>query len=226
MRVQYCLPIIHSSKKKILETIRADWEEYHYFEVWIDYVDNLDDTFIKTLERSLEERLIIVFRRRNLETMRLKLDRRLRIIDTLHKCKSFIDLDVFQHKRELSHIKNHALEINSIVSYHNYQMTPGDETLMSVIDAMDEHKPTIYKIATMCASESDVIRLLQLILKLQDRNVKYILLGMGKFGIVTRIVGTLWGNEMIFAPKVTKERSAPGQITKSQLKTIFSILKD
>ena len=47
---------------------------------------------------------------------------------------------------------------------------------------------------------------------------------MGEFGTITRIFGTLWGNEMIYAPKEKKNASAPGQLTKIQLETIFKEL--
>ena len=104
-------------------------------------------------------------------------------------------------------------------------MTPEDNKLREIIDIMDEYRPTVYKIATMCTNERDALRLLQLLLELKKRNLKYILLGMGKSGVITRIFGTLWGNEMIFAPRVSIEQSAPGQLTRNQLENIFKELK-
>lgn len=49
---------------------------------------------------------------------------------------------------------------------------------------------------------------------------------MGEFGIITRIFGTIWGNEMIFAPKSIEGASAPGQLTKKQLEDIFKALEN
>lgn len=225
MQVKYCLPIIKNSEKEILETIHINMNDYHYFEVWIDYINDLDDEFIGKVKELLNERLIIVFRRQNLETIRLELDKRLKIIDMVGKSQSLIDLDVLVQKDELDYIRNHKLEIKTIVSYHNYQMTPEDNKLREIIDIMDEYRPTVYKIATMCTNERDALRLLQLLLELKKRNLKYILLGMGKSGVITRIFGTLWGNEMIFAPRVSIEQSAPGQLTRDQLENIFKELK-
>ena len=48
---------------------------------------------------------------------------------------------------------------------------------------------------------------------------------MGEFGVVSRVFGALWGNEMTFAPAVKTEQSAPGQLTRSQLENIFKELE-
>lgn len=223
---KYCLPIIKNSQKDILKTIHANINEYHYFEIWIDYINSLNNKFIKEVKKLLNDRLIIVFRRLNLEPIHLELNKRLSIIDILKESQSLIDLDIFTQKNELNYIKNHKLEVKTIVSYHNYQITPEDNKLRKIFEIMNKYKPTVYKIATMCTTEKDALRLFQLLLKLKGKKLKYIILGMGKFGIITRIFGTLWGNEMIFAPKVSIEQSAPGQLTKDQLENIFKELSD
>jgi 3-dehydroquinate dehydratase type I len=77
----------------------------------------------------------------------------------------------------------------------------------------------------MCQTEQDALRLLQLLLELKAKNQRCIILGMGEHGITTRIFGTLWGNELIFAPETLAEQSAPGQLTRQQLDNITAILK-
>jgi 3-dehydroquinate dehydratase len=61
---------------------------------------------------------------------------------------------------------------------------------------------------------------------LKKENKRCIILGMGEHGMITRIFGTLWGNEMVFAPQTKSEASAPGQLTKQQLATIFATLQE
>jgi 3-dehydroquinate dehydratase len=72
----------------------------------------------------------------------------------------------------------------------------------------------------------DALKLLLLQQNLAVQKKKHIVLGMGEFGTITRVYGTLWGNELIYAPIVKQEASAPGQLTKKELKDIFSILKN
>lgn len=225
MNKKYCLPIIKSKKKEVLEVIHSNIADYSYFEIWLDYIDDLDETFIKELMELLQEKLILLFRRQNLEKVKMELEKRIRVISLLENSESLVDLDVFDQKDELEHIKNTQLEVKTIVSYHNYEKTPESEKLKEILDTMNKYKPTIYKVATMCTKEIDALRLLQFLLELKERNLKYIVLGMGKFGMITRIFGTLWGNEMIFAPRVAIGQSAPGQLTREQLEAIFIELK-
>ena len=86
------------------------------------------------------------------------------------------------------------------------------------------YNPQIIKIATMCQSPKDGLRLLDLLISLKSEQKKYIILGMGEYGTITRVYGTLWGNEMIFAPEKEADASAPGQFTKKQYEEIFKIL--
>jgi len=89
---------------------------------------------------------------------------------------------------------------------------------------MNKHNPDIYKIATMCTSETDALKLLLLQQNLKGQNKRHIVLGMGEFGTITRVFGTLWGNELIYAPLTQEEASAPGQLTKEELAVIFDKL--
>jgi 3-dehydroquinate dehydratase-1 len=125
---------------------------------------------------------------------------------------------------ELAFIKQHRLKIQSIVSYHNYTRTPSDRQLRQIIQRMETHDPAVYKIATSCATPSDAVRLLSLLLELKAASRRCIVLGMGEHGVVTRIFGTLWGNELIFAPDSAGTMSAPGQLTRQQLDAIATAL--
>jgi 3-dehydroquinate dehydratase I len=223
MQINYCLPIIKSDKEEILEIIEKNNSEYQYFEVWFDYIEELDETFITKLISHLQNKLIVLFRRKNMEPISMNLDKRFNIISLISNSQALLDLDVSQ-KEELEHIAKNEITINLILSYHNYEKTPTDDELKDVILGMEEYKPMISKIATACQNEQDALRLLQLQTILKEQNKKHIILGMGKFGTITRVYGTLWGNEMIFAPKILDEQSAEGQLTKQELEKIFEVL--
>jgi 3-dehydroquinate dehydratase len=47
---------------------------------------------------------------------------------------------------------------------------------------------------------------------------------MGKHGTITRVFGSIWGNEMAFAPIEAANRSAAGQITVDKLDSIMQAL--
>lgn len=224
MNITYCLPIIKKSKQEVLDIIRKS-ADYQYVEVWVDYIEDLDKTFIEELLKLLKERFIAVFRRHNLEQTRMDLKKRLTLISVLDNSGSLLDLDIYSQKEELNYIKNNSLRIQRIVSYHNYQETPQGGQLKEILATMEEYKPEIYKIATLCNGKHDALRLLELLLQIRGKGHKCIVSGMGEHGVITRIFGTLWGNEMVFAPKIIAEQSAEGQLAKSQCEIIFDQLK-
>jgi 3-dehydroquinate dehydratase-1 len=224
MKPNYCLPIIEASKTEALGLIQDNLEDYHYFEVWLDYVENADEAFVKRLTDLLGNRLVVTFRRRNLETPMMDPGTRQNLLAAAADTPVFVDLDVKTQQDELNHIKDKALRVKTIVSYHNYEETPDTLQLGKIIDTMKTYQPAVYKLSTLCRTAEDAVRLLRQLLKLKDSGLNVIVSGMGEHGAVTRIFGTLWGNEMVFAPLTKESGSAPGQLTRQQLETIFKEL--
>ena len=223
MKINYCLPIIKTTKQEVLETIKVN-QDYIFFEVWLDYIDDLKDEFVQQLINDNKGKLILLFRRQKLEGIHMDIDKRREIIDAVANKDVYLDLDVNNQQEELEYIQENNLSVKLITSYHNYDETPSLEELKNIPDEMHYYNPEIYKIATYCQTEQDALKLLELLLTLRQEEKKYIVLGMGEQGSVTRVFGTIWGNKMIFAPKEKNENSAPGQLTKMQLETIFKNL--
>lgn len=223
MKINYCLPIIKETKKEILEVINAYRKEYAYFEVWLDCIKDLDQSFLKELLEKHQDKLIIVLRRKNLEPIKMSFEKRLEIIKLLNNSDSYLDLDISQQE-ELKYIETNTFMVKKIISYHNYEETPEKEKLNEIADRIKKYNPEITKISTYCKNEKDALSLLYLQQKLKKEEKKHIILGMGKSGIVTRIFGTVWGNEITFAPIDKSDASAPGQLTKNQLENIYEIL--
>ncbi|HSW96740.1 MAG TPA: type I 3-dehydroquinate dehydratase [Candidatus Saccharimonadales bacterium] len=226
MKINYCLPIIKKTKQEVLETLQENRSIYNYFEVWLDYINDLDDEFVKKLVEDLQEKLILLFRRQNLEEIKMDLQKRKNIILLLENVNSLLDLDISMQQEELEYIQENSLNLKLISSYHNYEETPNIDELERIISEMKYYNPSVYKIATKCQTEADTIILLETLLNLKQQEQEFIILGMGEKGSITRIFGTLWGNKMIFAPKEKNEKSAPGQLTKTQLEDIFRILNN
>lgn len=229
MKIKYCLPIIKSSKEEVLQTILHNLDGYDFFEVWLDYIEDLEEDFIKSLINKFKDKLILLLRRQNLEKGKLSNNLKNKIIELLEDSISILDLDIVDQKDELEFLRKNRSSIKKIVSYHNYGETPPLERLEKIIGEMRKFNPDILKISTFCKNEKDSLQLLNLLLMLKkqneqvlsNRNKKFIILGMGKKGLITRIFGAVWGNEFNFAPVDSKERSAEGQLTKRQLENIL-----
>jgi len=219
MKINYCLPIIKHTKQEVLDTVAKYRNEYAYLEIWLDPIEDLDNPFVDKLIYMLQDKLILLFHRGKKYRATVSQENKKKILDLLDGSQSFIDLDIAE-KDESSYLKR--VNVKTIISYHNYKETPVD--LAEIIKQMDIYHPTIYKIATQCKNETDAIKLLLLQQNLKAQNKKQIVLGMGKFGTITRVYGTLWGNELIYAPQTVKEKTAEGQLTKHALEDIFKNL--
>ena len=220
--VKYCLPIIKTNKEDIFKEIDENKNNYQFFEVWLDYIKGINNQFINNLSKNTGGRLIVVFRRQNLENIQMDYKKRLDIIGSLENSQVLMDLDINNQLQELRFIKENKLKNKLIISYHNYALTPDKENLLKIIEQMKPYHPYIYKVACLCKNEEDSLKLLELLVNIKKQNLKYIILGMGTNGLITRIFGTLWGNEITFAPLTLSAKSAPGQLTREQMETIFS----
>lgn len=221
----YCLPIIKSTKAEVLAAIRQHRKRYEAVEVWVDYIKDLDIRFVTQLIDELGAGLCVVFRRQNLEAISMPLPQRLELIDLLDGATAYVDLDLASQQPELRHIADKNLQLNTIISHHDYKRTPPGDILEQLVADIRKHQPTILKIACLCRHERDALRLLQCQLALREQGQRCIILGMGEAGLITRVFGALWGNALAFAPETLSEASAPGQLTRTQLQTILNILE-
>lgn len=222
MKPNYCLPILELDRNKVLETVRGNLDGYRYFEVWLDYAGEPDAAFVNELADLLGERLVVNFRRRDLEPPEMHDQKRWELLESLVGTPVLVDLDVTTQQAELGRARNLQL----ITSYHNYRETPDTLQLEAVLDTMKTYRPAVYKLSTLCRTEGDAVRLLQILIKLRSEGSRAIVSGMGKHGAVTRVFGPLWGGEMVFAPLDSQSASAPGQLTKAQLETIYKELSN
>jgi 3-dehydroquinate dehydratase-1 len=221
---RYCLPIIKSSKSQVISEIEANINRYRYLEVWIDYITDVDPEFVSFLVTSYPNRLITVFRRQNLEPERLSSEDRFELIKRLSRKQVLVDLDISSQIEDIKRVQAERIQVKTIISYHNYSFTPSDTELRSIANRIANCGAQIIKISTHCAIQRDALRLLSLLIDLREAGRRCVVLGMGKHGVITRVFGAKWGNEVSFAPSETSPRSAPGQISIDKLETIMQAL--
>jgi 3-dehydroquinate dehydratase type I len=82
----------------------------------------------------------------------------------------------------------------------------------------------VVKIVSQAEKWSDNFRLLDLIPKAHDRNVRIIAFCMGPLGRTSRVLSHLMGGYVTFASLEAGEESADGQIPASDMKHILEIL--
>lgn len=229
MKIKYCLPIIKKTIEELEEVIEKNKDEYDFFEIWGGHLrcfSKNEEEKIWNLSEKYKGKLILLMRNKNLEdTYHLNKFEQDMMLTCFIQSGELVDIDIHAQKDLLGSILiKETSNPNLLLSYHNYTQTPEDRYLEKVIEEMNNYKPKIYKISTFCRSQKDAVRLLALQQSLNRKKLKHIVLGMGEYGTITRIFGTLWGNELIFAPRDANESSAPGQLTKHELELIFQIV--
>ena len=107
-----------------------------------------------------------------------------------------------------------------IISYHNFETTPDTDTLNRIIRHSDVIGADCVKIAVTANSPADCSR----VMALYSQHNHIVAFAMGESGKITRIAAPFLGAEFTFASVDEAHLTAPGQLTVSQMKTIFKIL--
>ena len=108
-------------------------------------------------------------------------------------------------------------DVTVILSYHNFEKTPAFSELEKIIDNCLESNANIAKVATMCNTESDALNLLKL--SVEKKNVA--LVGMGKFGALTRVAAPALGSMLTYAFTDCGNELVANQITVDKLKVLW-----
>src|SRR5262249_19521403 len=118
----------------------------------------------------------------------------------------------------------HNGSVRVIVSFHDFQATPGDDALLTTISTMIKQGADIAKIACMPREPADVLRLLQVTLSAREAypGVPLCTTSMGGLGLVSRLAGFLYGSDMAFAAGAAS--SAPGQIAIGEARALTEVL--
>ena len=131
-----------------------------------------------------------------------------------------IEADDNQRNRIIEVAKKHQCEI--IISYHNFEKTPEQEELESIIEICYNLGADVAKIAVQVNSHEENAR----VLALYGKERRLVAIGMGELGITTRVMAPLLGAEFTFAAMDSGLTTAPGQIPYSVMKKAIEKLEN
>lgn len=103
-----------------------------------------------------------------------------------------------------------------IVSYHNFENTP--DNIEAILQHMSTLDADFLKICTMANSQSDNVRVLNLIGKTSIPTIAFC---MGPYGAPSRILCGAYGAPWTYASADADSAAAPGQISFDQLKNMY-----
>jgi 3-dehydroquinate dehydratase type I len=135
---------------------------------------------------------------------------------------AYVDVETESTSQFIKAIKTSAERYRKklILSYHNFERTPGLEDLESVMIACFEKGGDVAKIATQVYGYDDLLTLLALY-KIPGQKV---ILGMGPQGRILRVIAPYLGGEFTFASLEEGKETAPGQLSFQEMSEIFKVL--
>ena len=113
--------------------------------------------------------------------------------------------------------------IRTLISWHDFAITPNQEFLVDMIDKMRVFSHFI-KIVTTANTIEDTIRIMKLY-KVIGSSLNLIAFSMGELGIISRVLCNVVG-ESPFSYATAENAIAPGQLTIHQMKSIYSLFHD
>ncbi|TFH27106.1 MAG: type I 3-dehydroquinate dehydratase [Bacteroidia bacterium] len=135
---------------------------------------------------------------------------------------AYVDVETESPDAFLSDIKQCA-DLNRaklIVSYHNFERTPGLEDLESVMIGCFERGGDIAKIATRVNGTGDILNLIAL----YGLPGQKVILGMGPLGRILRILSPYLGGAFTFASLGEGKETAPGQLSIKEMNEIYKVI--
>jgi 3-dehydroquinate dehydratase-1 len=130
------------------------------------------------------------------------------------------EADLVRQVREASR----ARQIQLVLSFHDFQRTPGIAALKQRFEQAEQMGGDIAKVAVMPENMDDVLTLLDATLHSSRKlRIPLVSMAMAGDGAVTRICGGAFGSAMSFA--VGQSASAPGQMPIEELDAAMAILR-
>lgn len=209
-----CLTLFRSTLEENAKEVQENIDYIDLCELRLDTLTNEEQKRASLFPSMVNIPVIATYRRPS-DGGRCNISEKTRrniLIDALDGDFSYIDIEDDVKKCELED-KARSRNIKIIRSFHDYNGIPSD--IFGRIAALSK-RGDIVKIAVMTKTVSDLSTLLKIKDELGD--VPKIVIGMGEYGVPTRIIYKKFGSVLTFA---CSEELAPGQLTAKALKTIY-----
>lgn len=127
----------------------------------------------------------------------------------------YIDLEYNVPSSFAKNLKAENPETKVIVSFHDFEKMP---PLTPVLEKLKKLDADLYKIAVMIHSSAEALSLLSF---MKENQPNVVVMGMGPYGEITRILSPIFGGRFVYASLNQGLSTAPGQLTVKQLLTIY-----
>jgi 3-dehydroquinate dehydratase/shikimate dehydrogenase len=215
MGARICVSVREATTQKAVEAAEraAGWADL--VEIRADYIEDLD---LGLLFSRKPKPVIFTLRSRQEGGAYLGSERvRLETILQASQCGAdFVDVE-FSASWQL--ILQGVPHDKVILSHHDFEKPPADPE--ALVDAMAATGAAILKLAVHARSLADNLSIARLLRRAQARRQDLCALAMGREGLPSRILGSLWGSWMTFASLPGGEATAEGQVPADVLVQLY-----
>ncbi len=135
----------------------------------------------------------------------------------------FVDVDLEdQASREIIPVLKDS-ESQLIISYHDFSGTPSNDALSKVLDNERLSGGDVCKIVTAAKHPRDNLTILSFV-ESNASTARLVSFAMGRIGIPSRVLTTVYGAEFTFASLGEESQTAEGQLSIDNLRKVWQIL--
>ena len=230
-----CVPILEKTRDEILSRARD------LTELGVDMLEWRADAYEELLDTEKVREILEILRTVTKETVLLvtirsraqgglcdaspaEINNILIAMSAVHGADMF-DVEFFTFEKPERLIKK-LQERGAMVisSHHDFDETPRQEVMHTILSQMREGDADLLKLAVMPKTMSDVLSLLKVTVDFheEDPDLPLVTMSMGRLGMMSRISGEMTGSCITFA--TVGKSSAPGQIPWEEMKQILSLV--
>ncbi|MEA2013762.1 MAG: type I 3-dehydroquinate dehydratase [Thermodesulfobacteriota bacterium] len=224
-----CIPVVATTNETALEQMGRCFREADVVELRIDLIQDVD----LPLLLSKRQGKVLVTNRKKEEGGKFSgtEDERVSLLcKAVAEGAELVDIELATAsvlvKRLSDSIAKYEGRTQLVLSYHNHTETPSEGELLSLLDESIACGAPIIKIVTMAQSVRDNLRILNLLTHAKRGNRKIIAFCMGETGKISRVMAPFFGSYLSFAALERGAKSAPGQLTVTELKEIMRVINN
>lgn len=230
-----CVPVVKRKSDEIIAEIKTLVSKNVQMIEWrIDFFEKVEDakavlSILKDVEAYLDKTLLVVTFRSKKQggEKQLSSERILELYGEIASCKvvDFIDLEYFEYEKPKKAIeKLQRMGVYVISSHHDFQETPPEGVLLTLLEKMYMGGADIVKLAVMPKTSKDVLNLMEATSEFVHAypEALAITMSMGSLGMISRVSGESFGSCVTFGSHETA--SAPGQLQMDDLATVLDLL--
>jgi 3-dehydroquinate dehydratase type I len=222
--LRLCVPIVEANPSRARSHYLRAARKGLWAEVRLDYLEKPD---LRRLFRSLPGP-VIATNRPQAEGGRWtgsEADRRTLLEEALSLGVHALDVEFATDAAWRRELLSRRGQTRLILSWHNFSMTPDVARIEEQFNAMLAEDADILKMVTYAATSGDNLRLLALIPRARAAGKEIIAFCMGPLGKWSRVATVFLGGFLTFAPFNPQQASAPGQITVSEFRRMWRMLR-